>query len=281
MIASKTELSVEDVACHYDELDRFYREIWGEHVHHGLWLTGRETGDQAVLQLVDLVAEQAMIRPGDHVCDIGCGYGATARMLADDYKAEATGLTISPAQYRFAASKNPGSANPRYLLMDWLKNDFLPESFDAVIALESPEHIADKAAIFAEAYRVLRPGGRMVICVWLAKEQASGLENRLLLEPICREGRMPNMGTELDYKGFFERAGFKFDSFENLARKVKKTWPICAWRFLVNLCRKPEYMRYLFNQHSRNRIFALTMFRIWLAYNTGTMRYGIFTAHKP
>ena len=27
------------VAAHYDELDPFYREIWGEHVHHGYWAT--------------------------------------------------------------------------------------------------------------------------------------------------------------------------------------------------------------------------------------------------
>jgi len=31
------------VADHYDELDPVYRRVWGEHVHHGLWATGRET----------------------------------------------------------------------------------------------------------------------------------------------------------------------------------------------------------------------------------------------
>ena len=33
---------VRGVAVHYDTLDQFYREIWGEHVHHGYWRTGHE-----------------------------------------------------------------------------------------------------------------------------------------------------------------------------------------------------------------------------------------------
>ena len=43
-----------DVAGHYDELDAVYREIWGEHVHHGLWRTGRESVAEATHALADL-----------------------------------------------------------------------------------------------------------------------------------------------------------------------------------------------------------------------------------
>ena len=281
MIASKTEVTSDAVALHYDELDHFYREIWGEHVHHGLWLTGREKPEEAVIQLAERVAREARIGTGARVCDVGCGYGATARMIARDYGAEVTALTISAAQHQFAAAKDPGSRNPHYVLCDWLKNDLPPGGFDAVIAIESSEHMADKAAFFAEAFRVLRPGGRCVVNAWLAREEASGLENHFVLEPVCREGRMPGMGTATDYRRFFEAAGFRFDTFQDITRQVKKTWPICALRFFTGLCRKPAYARFLFNRHRRNRIFALTMLRIWLAYNIGTMRYGIFTADKP
>jgi tocopherol O-methyltransferase len=281
LIASKIELTSASVALHYDELDRFYREIWGEHVHHGLWLTGRESREQAILQMDELVAREGAIKAGTRVCDVGCGYGATARILARDYGAEVTALTVSPAQNQFALGKDPASQNPRYLLCDWLKNDLPAESFDVVIAIESSEHMTDKPAFFAEAFRVLRPGGRCVVTAWLAKEGASGLENRFILEPVCREGRMPSMGTALDYQHFFEAAGFDFEAFRELTRQVKRTWPVCAFRFFTGLCRNPAYARFLLNQHSHNRIFALTMLRIWLAYNTGSMRYGIFTATKP
>ena len=42
---------VETIARHYDTLDFFYRDLWGEHVHHGLWLTGRESPAEAAEQM--------------------------------------------------------------------------------------------------------------------------------------------------------------------------------------------------------------------------------------
>src|SRR5436190_6866680 len=71
-----------DVARHYDELDVAYRRIWGEHVHHGYWRTGRESPAEAAAALAELVAERLAPEPGNRVVDIGCGYGATAAWLA-------------------------------------------------------------------------------------------------------------------------------------------------------------------------------------------------------
>jgi tocopherol O-methyltransferase len=51
-------------------------------------------------------------------------------------------------------------------------------------------------------------------------------------------------------------------------------------RLLLNLLRQPGYLRFLFNTRVHNRIFAVTIVRIWLAYALGIMRYGIFTARK-
>ena len=84
MITPTAEPIPAAVAAHYDDLDRFYREIWGEHVHHGLWRSGRESPEVAVRQLITLVAERAEIAAGDLVCDVGCGYGGTARVLAHE-----------------------------------------------------------------------------------------------------------------------------------------------------------------------------------------------------
>jgi tocopherol O-methyltransferase len=47
------------------------------------------------------------------------------------------------------------------------------------------------------------------------------------------------------------------------------------------MCRRPEWRRFLLDGKSDNRVFALTMFRIWVAYVTGAMRYGMFTARLP
>ena len=75
-------------------------------------------------------------------------------------------------------------------------------------------------------------------------------------------------------------AGFEEVSVLDLSEKVVRTWPICAWRMLVGLVRKPGYLRFLLDSKNDNRVFALTMFRIWLAYRRGAMRYGVFAAVK-
>jgi tocopherol O-methyltransferase len=272
--------SPESVAHHYDSLSDFYLEIWGEHVHHGLWLDGSESPDEAVLQLIRLVAEEARIGHGSRVCDVGCGYGGTARELVHGYGARVTALTISPAQFAFALGRAGGSDNPKYLLQDWLENDLPSESQDVVLSIESSEHMPDKSAFFGQVARVLRAGGRSVICAWLAPEQPAPWQVRYLLEPICREGRLPSMGSESDYRQRFASAGMRVEGFRDVSDKVKKTWPLCIARFLKGLATRPSYRHFLLRSSNQDRVFARTLLRLWAAYETKSMRYGIFTAVK-
>jgi tocopherol O-methyltransferase len=237
------------------------------------------TPEQGVLQLTELVAKNAGISVGARVCDIGCGYGATARLLASR-GAQVTGVTVSPAQYKFATEGNAGSSNPQFLLRDWMHNELPPDSFDAAIAIESSEHMPDLSAFFTEANRILRAGGRLVVCAWLAAEESSERARKSLLEPICREGRMPLMGTASEYRSLGERAGFTLEKSEDVSQSVARTWPAIVRRLLGKLVTQPRYLRFLFSRHASNRIFALTILRIWIAYRVGAMRYGVFTFVK-
>ena len=281
MILPREPQTPASVADHYDELDPFYREIWGAHVHHGLWTTGRETPDQAVEALVARLAETMALEAGQHVCDIGCGYGATAEWLARHYEVRVTGITLSSAQFLQAEERAARSPLLQFMRQDWLANTFENGTFDHVFAIESSEHMPDKQRFFDEAYRTIRPGGRIAVCAWLARERAAPWEGRFLLEPICREGRLPGMGSATEYCAWAEKAGFTVDGIEDLSTKVRRTWALCAGRVAGKLLTEPRYRRYLLDARSRNRIFVLSLPRIWLAYATGSMIYGLLTAHKP
>ncbi|QDU94842.1 class I SAM-dependent methyltransferase [Lignipirellula cremea] len=280
MITPNQPQTAAAVAQHYDDLDGYYRELWGEHVHHGYWKTGRETPDQAVLQLIDAVADAAQVGPGDRVCDVGCGYGGTARRLATQRGAQVVGLTISSAQHAFAVQQTPGD-NPVYLLRNWLQNELADDSFDALVSIECLSHVEDKAAFFSEIRRVLQPGRKAALAVWLAKEDPRPWEVKRLLEPICREGRLTSLGSDSEYRELMAGAGLELVSFANLSREVRKTWRICAWRLAKGLASNRSYRQDLFQRRNRNWIFAVTLCRILTAFRTGSMQYGLYVVQKP
>lgn len=264
------------VADHYDELDPVYRRVWGEHVHHGLWVTGRETRAEAVEALTDAVGDRLRLMPGEACVDIGCGYGSTARQLAAAHRVRVTGFTLSAEQAHYAAAHPAPGVDIH--LRDWLVNGLADASADAAWAIESSEHMVDKPGFFAEAHRVLSPGGRFVVCAWLAGTDASGWKVRHLLQPICREGRLPSMGTREEYEAMAMAAGFTIVGYEDVSRSVARTWTICARRLVKALLVDRETRRLALG--ARNRIFVLSFPRLILAYRTGAMRYGIFTLSK-
>src|SRR5258708_23249281 len=87
---------------HYDVLGPLYRSVWGEHLHHGYWIHGDESKEQAQLQLVEHLATLANIRPDSNILDIGCGFGASSLYLPKQFHAAVTAITISPAQIEMA-----------------------------------------------------------------------------------------------------------------------------------------------------------------------------------
>jgi tocopherol O-methyltransferase len=279
VITSSQPINLADIAGHYDELDSFYREIWGEHVHHGLWKTPHETSEEAAVNLVELVAEQGEISTGDRVLDIGSGYGASARLFARKFGAYVTAITISPAQCDYARALDPGT-NPEYVLGDWLTTEFLPESFDVAVAIESSEHILDTREFFRRAFAVMAPGGRLVICSWLAGENINVRQTRWLLEPICREGRIPQLLTAPELIAEAENAGLVSNICRDLTNKVWRTWSIVVWRLFHHLSSNASYRAFLFDGRRRNRVFALTVCRLWVAFRTGAMQYGLFRFTK-
>lgn len=281
MIAPRQSISSQDVVRHYDELDAFYRDIWGEHVHHGLWLTGTETPEQAAQQLVERVAQAAAIRGGSTVCDIGCGYGATARWLATEWQAQVTGVTVSPRQYRYAQAQSvDGVPPPTYLLQDWQHTTLPEDAFDAALFIESLAHMEAKQEAIARAHRVLRPGGRIVACVWLAAPHVPAWMQRFLLEPICYEGQLPGLPTAEAYQQWLRAAGFINLRYEDISTKVQRTWTVVIQRVLSALLHRSDYRRYLLDHAQRNRRFALTLIRLWLAFRAKAFRYGVLSAQK-
>src|SRR5215218_5534820 len=103
--------------------------------------------------------------PGTHrVLDVGCafGYGTAALKGRGDTPPWVVGIERDPGHIELAGRCYPWLP---LLRADALALPFEDRSVDAVVMLDIVEHIADPAAILAEARRVLRPGGCLVVSV--------------------------------------------------------------------------------------------------------------------
>lgn len=101
-----------------------------------------------------------------HVLDVGCGVGGTSRCLAGEFGCRVTGIDLTEEYCRAAValSARIGVAH----LVDYRQGDatslpFDDQSFDVVWTEHAAMNIADKARLYGEMHRVLKPGGTLAI----------------------------------------------------------------------------------------------------------------------
>jgi ubiquinone/menaquinone biosynthesis C-methylase UbiE len=110
------------------------------------------------------------LRPGDRVLDACCGTGASALPAAHAVGAagQVLGVDLSePALERARAkARAQGLTNTEFRAMDIERTGLPSESFDAVICVFGVFFLPDMAAVVAELWRLVRPGGVLAITVW-------------------------------------------------------------------------------------------------------------------
>lgn len=106
------------------------------------------------------------LRPGLAVLDVGAGIGGPARHFAEQYGCDVTGIDLTPAFVELATeltARTGLAERARFVRGSALAMPFDAGSFDLATMIHVGMNIADKAALFTEVRRVLRPGGRFVI----------------------------------------------------------------------------------------------------------------------
>src|SRR6266536_5166253 len=135
---------------HYELVSPYYRELWGEHLHHGYWATGSESKEEAQVALTAHLAEAAQIPLGAAILDVGCGFGGSSLYLAAKYDALVTGITISVTQATVARENaQRAGISALFLVMD-ADDITLDDKFDVVWSIEAVSHFSDKPGFFAQ-----------------------------------------------------------------------------------------------------------------------------------
>jgi len=149
------------------------------------------------------------LQPGQRLLDIGCGRGGdvlkAAAIVGDS--GQAVGVDLSPAMIEAArrAAAEQGMANAQFYQGDV---EALPLSngiFDAIVSDCAINHALDKKRAYAEIYRVLKPGGRMVVSDVVALEE---LPKEIKDDPAAWADCFGGAISESEYMAAIESAGF-------------------------------------------------------------------------
>jgi ubiquinone/menaquinone biosynthesis C-methylase UbiE len=119
-------------------------------------------GRLATVALIDL----AQIGARDRVLDAGTGIGGTARVIAAEHGCRVTAVDLTPEYCEIAKWLNDAVGlgdKIEVRVADVTELPFESASFDVVISQHVQMNIADKQRLYAEARRVLAPGGRLAL----------------------------------------------------------------------------------------------------------------------
>lgn len=148
----------------HDDENRTYDDVFGtyrgEHDNYSTCVFPRTPFTQPYS------AEYLLLEPADgmRLLDLGCGSGAAAYALARKCRVEIVGVTNSAVQADICRRKFAAfDGRVQVVVADFDRLDLPDESFDRIYALESIGYTKDLDAWLARCWRMLRPGGRLLI----------------------------------------------------------------------------------------------------------------------
>jgi len=156
------------VSTYYDLATEFYEWGWGTSFHFADKRKG-ESFKQSILRHEYYLAGRLGVKTGATLLDCGCGIGGPARNIARFTGANIKAITINQFQVDRgnALSSNEGIRDQVELIQgDFMKLPFPDASFDGVYAIESTCHAPNRAGVYGEIMRVLKPGGFFVCYEW-------------------------------------------------------------------------------------------------------------------
>jgi cyclopropane-fatty-acyl-phospholipid synthase len=168
--------SSRNIKYHYDLGNQFYRLFLDERMNYSCAIFGEpdESLEAAQLRKLDGICRKLQLQPGDKVLEIGCGWGAFALHAAKYYGARVTGLTLSPAQFEYAAQLAAGTpvgkGSVEIRLEDYRKTS---GKFDKIVSIEMFEAVGlDRYdEFFGACDRLLTADGTMLLQTITLREQ--------------------------------------------------------------------------------------------------------------
>lgn len=212
---------VADVVRYYDLVTDFYEFGWGQSFHFAVRRPG-DTLTSAIEAHEAWLGREGGLRAGARGLDLGCGVGGPLRFLARTTGAHITGVNLNRTQLARARARADAEGladRAAFVESDFAALPFPDATFDCVYAIEATCHAPDRRRVFAEAARVLVPGGRFVGYEWCttARYDPTNPEHARVCHEIEEGNALPPLATTGQVDDAIRAAGLELREGRDVA----------------------------------------------------------------
>lgn len=209
------------VKLYFDLTTDFYEYGWGRSFHFAA-RAKNESFAASLRRHEHSLAGRLGLRAGMLALDLGCGIGGPLREIARHTGARVVGVNISGYQLERARKQTQEADLDHladYVECDFMKMDFEDESFDAVFSIETTCCAPDKAGIFGEAFRLLKPGGRFGTYEYCLTDrfEAGDARHRRIKADLELGGGLPDIARPHEVDDALREVGFELLDGRDLA----------------------------------------------------------------
>lgn len=274
------------IISYYDATRLDYRILWfgkrNRSVHFGYYDSEVKTHHDALLNLNKIMALKGGVKDGDTILDAGCGQGGSSVWLAENYNVTVSGITLVPHQVKKAAknaAKNKVSRKVSFSEQDYTSTHFENESFTLVWACESMCHAQEKINFYKEAFRLLKPGGRLICADYFRANRPLEENGEKLLHEWLNGWSIQDIDTISEHERNTRECGFKDFHFEDITNFTRP-----SLRHLHSMSSKLwRFGQFLKGIGLRNKINHGNHFasiKQFEALENGLWRYGLLSVRK-
>lgn len=256
--------SKQNVAHHYDLSTTLYRTFLDDQMQYSMayFRTPQDTLAQAQIQKMTHIATKLLLKPGQTVLDIGCGWGGLALFLNRTYGVKVVGISLSERQIEVAnqraADANAGDS-VTFRLQDYRH---VKETFDRVVSVGMFEHVG--LPHYRQFFDVVRdrlgPDG-VALLHTIGRTDGPGATDSWTNKYIFPGGYSPALSEVVPH---IERSGLIVTDIEILRLHYAST--LRAWR--ERFLQKRDEIKKLYDER-----FCL-MWEFFLATAEGAFQYG-------